>query len=304
MAGYYYEKYNTNGDSMKRIYMAGAGGMLGKAFYGQFKGSYLLRCSDIDVNEDWLQYCDIRDFVSYRRSVMDFMPDYLFHLGAITDLEACERDQDNAYATNTSSVHSAIGISNSLDIPLLFISTAGIFDGKKAFYDEHDIPNPLSVYAQTKAISEHAVLTLAKRGLVCRAGWMFGGHDKDKKFVAKIVKQNCLNSSHIYVVDDKDGTPTYTVDFAKNTRILIETSQHGLFNMVNNGLTSRFEVADEILKIIESDKKLIKVSSSYFAKQYSAPRPACERLINKRLNDLGMNQMRDWNVALREYLKN
>ena len=40
--------------------MAGVGGMLGEAFYQQFKGEYELKCSDIDVNEEWLSYLDFR----------------------------------------------------------------------------------------------------------------------------------------------------------------------------------------------------------------------------------------------------
>ena len=40
------------------------------------------------------------------------------------------------------------------------------------------------------------------------------------------------------------------------------------------------------------------MSSDYFKEEYFAERPACERLVNKRLNDLGMNAMRDWKVAL------
>jgi dTDP-4-dehydrorhamnose reductase len=49
--------------------------------------------------------------------------------------------------------------------------------------------------------------------------------------------------------------------------------------------------------------KIKEVDSNYFAKEYFAERPDCERLINKRLDDLGLNIMRDWMVALREYLR-
>ena len=71
----------------KKIYIAGCGGMLGEAFYKQFKNKYELKCSDIDVNEDWLSYLDFRDRNSYIKDVEDFNPDYLFHLGAYTNLE-------------------------------------------------------------------------------------------------------------------------------------------------------------------------------------------------------------------------
>ena len=36
---------------MKKIYIAGCGGMLGEAFYKQFKDNYILKCTDKDVNE-------------------------------------------------------------------------------------------------------------------------------------------------------------------------------------------------------------------------------------------------------------
>ena len=46
----------------KKIYIAGSGGMLGEAFYEQFKNDYQLKCTDKDVNEDWLTFLDFRDF--------------------------------------------------------------------------------------------------------------------------------------------------------------------------------------------------------------------------------------------------
>ena len=41
---------------MKKIYIAGAGGMLGDAFYKIFNDNYKLRCTDKDVNADWLDF--------------------------------------------------------------------------------------------------------------------------------------------------------------------------------------------------------------------------------------------------------
>ena len=42
---------------------------------------------------------------------------------------------------------------------------------------------------------------------------------------------------------------------------------------------------------------------AFFSEEYFADRPGCECLVNKRLNDFGLNIMRDWRVALKEYLK-
>ena len=77
---------------MIRIYISGCGGMLGEAFYKKFSEKNDLKCTDIDLNEDWLSYLDFRDCEAYRKDVKDFKPDWLFHLGAYTDLEYCENN--------------------------------------------------------------------------------------------------------------------------------------------------------------------------------------------------------------------
>ena len=152
----------------KKIYIAGCGGMLGEAFYRVFGANYDLKCTDIDVNESWLSYLDFRSYDNYLESVTDFNPDYLFHLGAFTDLEYCETYQNETYVTNTLSVENAVHIANKLGIPILYISTAGIFDGTKDTFDDWDFPNPLGHYARSKYAGERFVEQNSPRHLICR----------------------------------------------------------------------------------------------------------------------------------------
>ncbi|MGA9115976.1 MAG: NAD(P)-dependent oxidoreductase [Bacteroidota bacterium] len=290
---------------MKRIYIAGCGGMLGEAFHKRFSDGFELKCTDIDVNESWLSFMDFRDLGAYRRDVGNFRPDYLFHLGAFTDLEFCEVHPEETYATNTLAVENAVYLANELDIPVLYISTAGIFDGGKDVYDDWDVPNPLGHYARSKYAGEVFVQHHARRHLICRAGWMMGaGPRKDKKFVQKIMRQLKEGARELRVVNDKLGTPTYTHDFAANVRLLLEKEYWGLYNMVCGGVTGRFEVAAELLTALGLREKIAlrEVTSDYFRKEYFAERPASERLVNRKLNLRGANTMRDWKVALREYL--
>jgi len=270
----------------QKIYIAGCGGMLGEAFYTQFKNEYLLKCTDKDVNVNWLSFLDFRDFEAYKKDVTDFNPDYLFHLGAYTDLEFCEQNRDETYRTNTISVENAVYIANKLNIPILYISTAGIFDGKKDLYDDWDTPNPLGVYARSKYMGERYVVENAQRFLVCRAGWMMGGgHEKDKKFIQKLMKQIKEGKKELFIVDDKDGTPTYTHDFAKNVKALIENEFWGLYNMVCIGQTNRLEVSRELLSLLNltDTVKITSVTSDYFKDIYFAVRSlwVCQYFFSK-----------------------
>ena len=301
------KKNKCNFMTKKKIYIAGCGGMLGEAFYQNFKEDYKLKCTDKDVNEDWISLLDFRNFNDYQNDVEQFQPDYLFHIGAYTDLEFCENNPDDTYNTNTLSVENAVQISNKLDIPLLYVSTAGIFDGKKNLYDDWDLPNPLGVYARSKYMGERYVCENSKRFLVCRAGWMMGsGPKKDKKFIQKLMKQLKNGAKELFIVDDKDGTPTYTHDFAKNVKLLIEKEYWGLYNLVCGGQTSRQEVTNELLRLLNlQDKiKVNSVKSEYFKDIYFAERPPNERLINKKLDLRNLNIMQDWKIALKEYVEN
>ena len=133
---------------------------------------------------------------------------------------------------------------------------------------------------------------------------MGGGPKKDKKFIQKLMNQIQNGATELYIVNDKLGTPTYTHDFSRNVKILIEKGKTGLFNMVCQGVTSRLEVTKEVIKQLGLSKEIDinGVSSDHFRKEYFAPRPDSERLLNARLEKEGLNIMRDWKVSLKEYL--
>jgi dTDP-4-dehydrorhamnose reductase len=291
----------------QRIYMAGSGGMLGEGFHDVLANRHELRCTDIDVNADWLSFLDFRDFDSYRRDVVEFRPDFLFHLGAFTSLEYCEDHPGDTYITNTLAAENAVHIANELDIPLLYISTAGIFDGAQETYDDWDLPHPLGHYARSKYMGERFVAENCRRYLVCRAGWMMGGGPaKDKKFIQKLMAQLKAGVTELFVVNDKLGTPTYTIDFARNTELLLSTQYWGVYNMVCAGVTSRLEVARYLIDAlgIADRVKITEVPSNHFAAEYFAPRPASERLLTAKLDLRGLNVMRDWKTCLSEYVAN
>jgi len=288
--------------SKQTIWIMGCGGMLGKAFYNLLKDDYNVIAHDIDVNEDWLTYGDIRDYNFCKTQAAKIMPDIIINLAALTSLEQCEKEPDNAYKTNTLGVEILTNIAQKHYVPFVHISTAGVYDGKSKDYIEYDLPNPISVYGKSKYEAEKIALKY-KQAYVFRAGWMMGGKDKDKKFVKLIADQINSGSKTIYAVNDKFGTPTYTADFAKTVMgVVSSNAPNGLYHAVCKGTCSRFDVAKEICNFVDTTIKVVPVASDYFSKQYFANRPPDEGLRTFKLDALGLNCMRDWKDSLKDYL--
>ncbi len=290
----------------KRVFITGCGGMLGKAVYEHFAPHCQVLATDIDLNEPWLEYGDVIDFQKISEKVFKFEPDLIINLAALTDLEYCEKHPEVTWKTNALGAENMALISKAVDATHIYISTAGIFDGQREYYNDFEQPNPLSVYAKSKYYGEVIVEKILSNYFVFRAGWMMGGgHEKDKKFINKIFKQILDGKKELFVVNDKLGTPTYTVNFAESMFAIVQTELFGLYNMVCEGSCSRYDVALEFIKFLELDKEIsIKiVDSDFFKNEYFAPRPYSEKLLNLKLSVRGINYMRDWKVCLKDYVQ-
>ncbi len=297
------DKKNTK----ERVLLTGCGGMLGEAVYKAFSEVYAnCTATDIDINEPWLSHLDVRDIAECEKIFKKIKPTIVIHLAALTDLEYCECNHENAWLTNALGTENIALLAKRRGALMVYISTAGIFDGKQDEYTDFDMPNPLNYYGKSKYYGERFVSSYLDRFFVFRAGWMMGsGPKKDKKFINKIWKQIESGHKDLYVVDDKLGTPTYTHDFAKGILRLIETDYYGVYNQVCSGGCSRLDVAKEFVKNLGLDNKikLHKVSSDHFKKEYFAPRPVSEQLINLKLISRNLNVMRPWQECLKEYSK-
>jgi len=291
-------------NEIKKIFITGCGGMLGSGLYPFLKEQgYDILATDIDLNEPWLSYLDVRNFEEARKLVIKFKPSIILHLAALTSLEYCEEHLKESFDTNYNGTVNMAKLAKEFDIPLVYISTAGVFDGKKESYTEKDIPNPINVYGKTKFYGEIAVENILKKYFIFRPGWMIGGGKKDHKFVSYIVNQAKSGIREFNVVNDKFGTPTYVRDFAKNLDKVINTKNYGKYHMVCEGKANRVEIAKFILDTLGiKGYKINEVESKFFEKQFPVPRPRSEILINANLKEKNINLMRNWKEALKDYL--
>jgi dTDP-4-dehydrorhamnose reductase len=246
---------------------------------------------------------DIRSREQVMATVRKVKPSLVIHLAAETDVDRCEREPDHAFRSNMVGTLNVALACQKHNVDLVYVSTAGLFDGNKPdAYTELDKPAPVNVYARAKLEGEVIVQTLHPRHYIVRAGWMFGGRHRDKKFVGKIASR-CLeegDSAEIHAVNDKKGSPTYAKDLLAGIRRLTETGVYGLYHLVNEGSATRYEVAVEIASILQTGTRVSTASSDSFV--LPAARPNSEVARNYKLDLMGLNTMQPWQDAMREYL--
>jgi dTDP-4-dehydrorhamnose reductase len=297
-----------------KILATGTAGMLGSSLIPALvRAGHVVAASDINLSNrhPWgaagpmLDYLDVRDRNEIRAGMRHERPDLVVHLAAETSLELSDDQPDHAWLTNTVATKYVALEARKARVPMVYISTAGVFDGEKdGAYTEYDQPNPVNMYGRSKYEGELAVRELVDEHYVLRAGWMVGGGAaKDHKFVSRILDQLRAGATTIYAVTDKLGTPTYTPDFARCFLPLIESELYGLYHMACGGEGSRYDVAAHILEILgRTDVELAAVDSGFFAAEFPSVRPRSEIMRNLVLDLQGMNTMRPWPIALAEYL--
>jgi dTDP-4-dehydrorhamnose reductase len=298
-----------------KVLITGAAGMLGSGLVPAFVAAgHEVVATDINLGRidpfgaegPQVQHLDVRDRSAVDAACDAIAPDLICHLAAETSLEVSEDDPEHAFLTNTLGTKFTVLAAARREVPLVYISTAGVFDGEKDdAYHEWDDANPINVYGRSKYEGEKYVEQWLDRYYIVRAGWMVGGGALDHKFVARIVQQVREGREVVYAVGDTFGTPTYVPDFADCLLGLLGSESWGRYHMACEGEGSRFDVAREILQVLgrENDIDLVEVDSGYFKDEFPAPRPRSEIMRNLHLELQGLNTMRPWRVALRDYLE-
>src|SRR5436190_67595 len=282
---------------MKTLFVTGAAGMVG-AYVPHVFREWELVLTDI-VGE--FERLDVRDGDAVRRSVERAAPDAVLHLAAETDVDLCEREPERARLTNALGTGHVAAACQAADVPLVYVSTAGVFSGEQSEpYVESDAPRPLNRYAAAKLAGEEAVTARVRRATIVRAGWMIGGGPLDKKFVGKIAELIAARRSPLRAVNDTWGSPTYARDLLVTVAQLLAAGHAGLYHVANAGRATRYDIALVVRDALgAADVDVIPVASTEFPQ--SAPRPRSEVVRCRALEALGMPP-RPWREAVMEYV--
>ncbi len=119
---------------------------------------------------------DLADYSAVERLFRETKPAAIIHCAAMSRSPDCQANPAAARQENVEVTRFLAGLA--ADIPFFFFSTDLVFDGRQGNYAEDDVPNPLSVYAETKVEAEvivrrnprHTIIRTSLNGGVSPAG--------------------------------------------------------------------------------------------------------------------------------------
>lgn len=202
---------------------------------------------------------DITDKSSVERAVKAHKPDIIVNAAAYTAVDKAEDDVAAAFAINRDGAKNVAEVAAENCLPIIHISTDYVFNGEKdGAYEEDDATGPLNVYGLSKLEGEWAVQAANPDHVILRTAWVYSSYGSN--FVKTMLKL-AETRDEISVVCDQWGTPTSADFIAEN---IVEISRQilgpsapetwrGIFHLVPDGKTTRFDYARKIIALSASD---------------------------------------------------
>jgi len=273
-------------------FITGAAGQLGTALVDYAVRNDIFFCG---VDREDL---DLSDKTAVREAVCESGADIVIHAAAFTAVDAAEECREEAYVSNVIAAQCVVDVCRELDIPIVFVSTDYIFDGKKGGnYDEEDVGNPLNVYGETKLCAEKYIIENNTKYYIVRTSWMFGRGVNFVKTIRRIASQR----SSINVVSDQFGSPTYAADLAVIIGDLVSTGRYGIYHAHNEGSCSWSDFAEEIIRQSGIECSVNPVSTEEYGAKANRPRNSVMNM--NKLRQLGISDIPTWQDALSRYLR-
>lgn len=295
-----------------KVLIIGSHGMLGQEFMRQLgvasESSRSLSAATPNGNEvvGWgREDLDITNETEVMEKIGALKPSVIFNCAAYNNVDKAEDEPEIAFAINGEAVGYLAKAAAASGATLVHFSTDYVFDGEqKEGYTEEDLPNPISVYGQSKTLGEQRLFAISQfrnfaNWYLIRTSKLFGPPGTgatSKKSFPEMMLGFARAKGRIEAIDAEIGSPTYVKDLAERCLQLIEQKMTpGIYHIVNDGACGWYEYAKIAVESAGVTAEVVPVGPEKFPRK--AKRPAYSILLNTKLLAL-----RPWQEALKEFL--
>lgn len=276
---------------MKKILVIGSSGLLGSRIIEVGRDSYEMFGTyskhKTDAESDY--HLDSLNRKQTFAVMKEVNPDFVIDTHAITNLDYCEANPEEAWNVNVEGAKNIAEASENAGAKYVFLSTDNVFDGRKETYLETDKAHPLNQYGKTKVAAEEMLEASSIDFLVIRTAVLYGIGGIGKPSFATWLISKLENGEKVKAVTDQKNNPTFVDSLAASILKLCEKNERGIFHVSGKDCISRYEFSLQIAEAFGFGKEMvIPVSSSELGQ--IAKRPKAVNLgIGKVEKATGMN---------------
>lgn len=290
---------------MKKILVTGSNGLLGQKLVYRLKDRndiQLIATSKGDNRiadkQGYIYHpLDITNKDEIEKVISDYLPDVIINTAAMTNVDACEIQQEFCRKLNVDAVDYLLEALKKEELKhpnykchFIHLSTDFIFDGANGPYDENALPNPLSFYGQSKLDAEKLVINSGVKYAIVRTIIVYGIVDgMSRSNVVLWAREALMKGQKINVVNDQFRTPTLAEDLADGCILIADKGATGIYHISGKDYMSILQLVERVADYFKLDKSLINPISSASLNQPAKRPPVTGFKLNKVINDLGYN---------------
>ena len=256
---------------------------------------------------------DPENGVAIAKMVTDYSPSQLINLADFISgnhgaLKRAETSEQRCEKINALLPGMLAEICNHLNIPMLHLSNAYVFDGeKKLGYNENDYTNPQGIYGRTSMDGELAVRK-HNAHIIIRSGWLFG---KRKKGLIKSWIRSMIKNNGELEVSRRRFSPTYTGDLAAAVlavcqQVDCDANVWGTYHYSGLETKKEIEFAEQTLKYAANhDEQVYQLLDNIKIKEREARAPEIHNstLSSKKMFDTFGIKPKSWHGHLQRVIK-
>jgi dTDP-4-dehydrorhamnose reductase len=238
------------------------------------------------------------------RQLDETRPDVVINCAAFHAVDACEVEQERAFAVNAIAVGRAAAACAARGIAFATVSTDYVFDGTLGRpYREDDVVNPRTAYGVSKAAGELLARRHGPRHYVLRTSGLYGtigSSNKGYTLIEKVLQQ-AERGEPTRMVADMTFSPSFAPHVARAVRDLIDREAFGTHHLTNGGACTWYEfVQTAFAKAGYAGAPLEPITYASLANP--TQRPMCSPLENTTFARLGIEPLPHWEAGLDAFL--
>jgi dTDP-4-dehydrorhamnose reductase len=216
--------------------------------------------------------CDLTDPAEVERAMAAARPEVVVHAASMTEVDACERAPDAAWAANVLATGSVARQARAAGAHLVHVSTDYVFDGQEGPYGEDARPNPSGVYARTKWLAEEAVRLLAGSWAIARTAVVYGYPPSQRPNFGSWLLDTLRAGKTARLFVDQLVSPSLALNVADMLAELAARRLPGVWNVAGAEVVNRMQFGEALADVFALDRRLL-VPSSLADAGLASPRP-------------------------------